>query len=81
MNGKRHLIKSKLVIFCRFSTKKLFTLKLIIYISSHVIHFELFYTSMNLEIDAINKFVLYVDNIYIFYLMLFILNFCIHQRI
>jgi hypothetical protein len=31
-NGKRCLIKSKSLIFCQFSTEKLFTLKLIIYI-------------------------------------------------
>jgi stalled ribosome alternative rescue factor ArfA len=55
---KRCLIKSKPIIFFQFSTKKLFTLKLIIYISSHAICFELLYTSMNLEIDSINKFVL-----------------------
>ena len=46
-NGKRLLINSKSVVFCQFSTKKLFTLKLIIYIWSHAIHFELFYTSTN----------------------------------
>jgi hypothetical protein len=49
-NGKRWLIKSKSIIFCQFSREKLFTLKLIIYISSHPICFEFFYTSMNLEI-------------------------------
>jgi hypothetical protein len=32
MNGKRHLIKSKSLIFCQICTEKLFTLKLIIYI-------------------------------------------------
>jgi hypothetical protein len=48
MNRKRHLIKSNSIIFCQFSTKKLFTLKLIICISSHAICFELFYTSENL---------------------------------
>jgi hypothetical protein len=57
-NEKRHLIKSKLIIFCQFSINKLFTLKLIIYISSHAIYFEFFYTSMNLEIliPSINSF-------------------------
>jgi hypothetical protein len=30
MNGKRHLIKSRSVIFFEFSTEKSFTLKLII---------------------------------------------------
>jgi hypothetical protein len=58
MNIKRHFIKRKSVIFCQFSTKKLFTLKLIIHISSHAICFEFFYTLGNLEIDAINKFIL-----------------------
>jgi hypothetical protein len=41
-DGKRRLIKSKSVIFCQFRTKKLFTLKLIIYISSHAIFFNSF---------------------------------------
>jgi hypothetical protein len=57
-NGKRFLIKSKLFIFHQFSTKKSFTLKLIIYFSSHVICFEFLYTLMNSKIDAINKFIL-----------------------
>jgi hypothetical protein len=49
-NGKRCLIKSKSIIFCQFSIEKMFTLKLIIYISSDAIFFELFYTSTNVEI-------------------------------
>jgi hypothetical protein len=57
-NEKRHLIKSKSVIFCQFSIEKLFTLKLIIYFSSYAICFEFFYTSANLEIlmPSINSF-------------------------
>ena len=55
MNRKIHLIKSKSLIFCQFSTNKLFTLKLIIYIFSHAIHFEFLYTLASLEIDVINK--------------------------
>jgi hypothetical protein len=47
-NGERCLIKSKSTIFCQFSAKKLFTLKLIIHISSHVVHFEFLYTTTNL---------------------------------
>jgi hypothetical protein len=50
MNRKMNLIKSKSVIFCQFSKEKLFTLKLIIYISSHVICFELFYTSIDFKL-------------------------------
>jgi hypothetical protein len=49
-NKKMHLITSKSIIFYHFSTEKLFTLKLIIYFSSHAICFEFFYTSVNLEI-------------------------------
>jgi hypothetical protein len=49
MNGKRPLIKSKSVIFFQFSTEIFFSLKLIIYISSHAICFELFYTLENLK--------------------------------
>jgi len=33
--------------------------KLIIYIWSHAIRFEFLYTSWNLEMDAINKFIIY----------------------
>jgi hypothetical protein len=65
MNEKGHLIKSKSVIFCQFIADNLFTLKLIIYISSHAIHFEFLHTSINLLINAINKFVLKVDNKYL----------------
>ena len=47
------------LIFCKICTEKLFTLNLIIYILSHTIHLELLYTSKNLKIDAINKYVIY----------------------
>jgi len=56
---KMCLINSKSLIFCQFSINKLFTLNSIIYVWFHAIHFELFYKSTNLEIDSINKFVLY----------------------
>ena len=60
MNGKRHMIKSKPFIFCQIIyTEKLFTLKSIIYIWSHITCLELLYTSANVEIDAINKFMFY----------------------
>jgi hypothetical protein len=58
-NGKGSLIKSKSLIFFQICTEKLFTLKLILYIWSHTIHFEFLYTLASLEIDSINKFVLY----------------------
>ena len=54
---KIRLIRSKSLIFCQFSTNKLFTLKFIIYIWYHDSRFEFLYTSMNLEID-VNKFIL-----------------------
>ena len=62
---------SKSIIFCQFSTEKLFTLKLIIYISSHAICFQFFYTSANLEIlmPSIKKF---------FTLIIYILSHVIH---
>jgi hypothetical protein len=55
---KRCLIKSNSIIFFQFSKKKLFTLKMIIYFSSHAICFQLFYTLVNLEIlmPSINSF-------------------------
>ena len=57
-NGKMCLIKSKSIIFCQFSAKRLFTLKLIIDVSFHAICFEFFNTSTNLEILilSINSF-------------------------
>jgi hypothetical protein len=57
-NEKMHLIKSQLVIFCRFSIKKLFTLNLIICFSTHAIYFEFFFTSTNSKIlmSSINSF-------------------------
>jgi hypothetical protein len=57
-NGKRCLIKSKSIIFFQFSRNKLFTLKLIIYISSHAIFLILLYINEFRNFDAINKFVL-----------------------
>jgi hypothetical protein len=65
MNGKRHLIKSKSIIFCQSGTEKSLTLKLIIYISSHAICFESFYTLANLEIlmpsiNSIFKLIIYI---------------------
>ena len=57
---KMCMIKTNLLIFCQIiCIEKLFTLILIIYISYHIIFLEFLYTSMNAEIDAINKFVLY----------------------
>ena len=59
-NGKRCMIKGKPLIFCQIiCIAKLFTFNLIIYIWSHIICLELLYTSSNVEIDAIHKFVLY----------------------
>ena len=60
MNEKMNMLKSKSLIFCQIIyTNKLFTLKFIMYIRSHIISLEFLYTPANSEIDATNKFVLY----------------------
>ena len=60
MDQKRHIIKSKLLIFCQIIyTKKLFTLKLITYIWSHITCPEFLYTWANSKTNAINKNFLY----------------------
>ena len=60
MKGKRCLIKSNPLIFCQIiCTKQLCTLKLIIYIWSHIICLEFLHMLANVEINAINKLIIY----------------------